>query len=89
MLLTILLCNCSILPMIITYTKHAEEMLKERELSRSLVEETVVKPDWVEPGVETTSAFKRTQGKVLRVECAKISGNEVRVITAFYDRRKK
>jgi len=44
-LLTILLCNCSISSVIITYTKHAEEMLRERELSRSLVEATVVKPD--------------------------------------------
>lgn len=88
-LLTILLCNCSISFVIITYAKHAEEMLDERELPRSLVEKTVVKPDWVETGTETTSAFKRAEGKVLRVTYVKKTDNELRVITAFYDRRKK
>lgn len=75
--------------MTIKFTKHAEDMLKERKIDISLVESAVQNPDWKEDGEdELWHAFKRVGSKVLRVV---IKGKEkpYTVITTYYDRRVK
>ncbi|MDI6916542.1 MAG: DUF4258 domain-containing protein [Thermoplasmatales archaeon] len=75
--------------MIIKFTKHAEDMLKERNIDRNLVESAVQNPDWKEaPKNELWCAFKRVGVKVLRVV---VKGEEkpYTVITAYYNKRLK
>lgn len=71
------------------FTKHAEEMLQERGLSKDLIVDIVLSPDWTEPETEEVwHAFRRIGERVLRVV---VKGKEepYLVITAFYDRRLK
>jgi spore maturation protein CgeB len=71
----------------IKFTKHAEDMLKERNFTKHEILSVIEKPDWKEEKQEEIwHAFKRSQNKVLRVV---IKGKEepYTVITMFYDKR--
>ena len=71
------------------FTKHAEDMLRERGLSKELVVDTVFNPDWTERETEEVwHAFRRVGDKILRVVVKGEEGTYL-VITAFFDRRLK
>ena len=72
----------------IIFTKHAEEMLVEREFPKELIEDIVTKPEWTEASDEDIwYAFKRIREKVLRVV---VNGkNPSIVLTMYFDRRIK
>jgi len=73
----------------VRFTKHAEDMLRERELPRELVVDTVLNPDWTEWETEEVwHAFRRVGERVLRV-VVKGEKEPYLVITAFFDRRLK
>ena len=72
----------------IQYTSHALDVLKERNLSKELVESVIRRPEWKEPvSKEVWCVFRRIGKKVLRV-VVKGRGESYTVITAYYDRRK-
>lgn len=73
----------------VSFTKHAEDMLIEREFTREQIISITEKPDWKqddEDEVDVWHAFKRIGKKVLRVV---VRGREepYTVITMFYDKR--
>ncbi len=73
----------------VSFTKHAEDMLKERKFTKKEIVSIVNNPDWQENDeqeIEIWHAFKRIGKKVLRVV---IKGREepYTVITMFYDKR--
>lgn len=73
----------------VRFTKHAEDMLRERNFPRELIVEAVLNPDWTERETEEIwHAFKRVGERVLRVV---VKGNQepYLVITEFFDRRVK
>jgi hypothetical protein len=73
----------------IEFTKHAEDMLKERNLKKKLIEEAVFNPDWKEErGEDIWHAFRRVGNKVLRV-IVKGKEGSYKIITMYYDRRIK
>ncbi len=73
----------------VRFTKHAEEMLRERSLPKEMIVETVLRPDWTERETEEIwHAFRRIGNKVLRV-VVKGERAPYLVITAFFDRRVK
>jgi spore maturation protein CgeB len=52
----------------IKFTKHAENMLKERNFTKNDILSVIENPDWKEEKEEKVwHAFKRSQNKVLRV----------------------
>lgn len=66
------------------YVPHAEESLAERRLPKSLVEDTVRRPDTVLPGrFGRKIAQKQTGNKLLRVVYEE-RGNVYIVVTAYY-----
>ena len=75
----------------IILTRHAEDMLVEREFERSWIENTILGPDSVEqdqtrPGV--LRAFRRIPergDRVMRVAYV-TTGETIRVLTVFLDR---
>ncbi|MBI3702728.1 MAG: DUF4258 domain-containing protein [Rhizobiales bacterium] len=75
----------------VIFTQHAETMLAERSIERQWVDRTVAEPDAIEPDPERNNVFRafrsipEHQGRVLRVVYA-LSGNQIRIITAFFDR---
>ena len=72
----------------IRYTKHALDVLKERNLNREIVESIVIAPDWKEAvSSDVWCGFKRIGKKVLRV-VIKGKRDTLTVVTAYYDRRK-
>jgi len=79
------------LPRII-FTRHAEEMLAERNIERAWVESTVASPESVEADPkrpEVLRAYRRIPehgGRSLRVVYA-LAGDRVRIVTAFFDRQ--
>ena len=66
--------------------------MAERNLDRSWIERTVRAPDWREsdpadPAVERRFAVLAERGgRVLRVACVE-TATEIRILTAFIDRR--
>jgi hypothetical protein len=73
--------------MTLKFTKHAEDMLEERQIDRSLVEAVIRRPDWTENAEnEIWYAFKRVGPKVLRI-IVKGAKEPFTVITLYYDRR--
>ena len=73
----------------VSFTKHAEDMLQERNFAREEIISIISNPDWLgndESDVKIWHAFKRIGEKVLRVV---IKGRKEPyiVITMFYDRR--
>ena len=71
----------------IKFTKHAENMLKERNFTKNDILSFIENPDWKEEKEEKVwHAFKRSQNKVLRV-VVKGKKEPYTVITMFYDKR--
>lgn len=71
----------------IKFTKHAENMLKERNFTKNDILSVIENPDWKEEKEEKVwHAFKRSQNKVLRV-VVKGKKEPYTVITLFYDKR--
>jgi len=71
----------------IIFTKHAEDILEERNFSKKLIKNTVLNPEEKREGEgEVWYAIKEKEGKYLRVV---VSGKEkpYTVVTAYYDRR--
>ena len=81
-------------PARIIYTRHAEEMLVERDPLSILDRMTITHPDMVEPDPDRPNvlrAYRRIperHGLWLRVAYV-LAGNSVRVITAFFDRAQR
>lgn len=75
----------------LVYTKHAEDMLVERDIDREWVEAAVNLPDFAEPDPSRPNvirAFRKIaehDNRVLRVVYA-ADGDVLRVITIFFDR---
>lgn len=78
----------------LTYTRHAAEMIQERQLLSEWVERTVLEPETTEPDPkhpERTRAFRSVperDGRVLRV-VYRGDGEDFRVITLFLDRGRR
>lgn len=71
----------------VTFTKHAETMLKERNFTKDEIVSVIEKPDWKEEKEDDVwHAFRGSCNKVLRVV---VRGKEepYTVITMFYDKR--
>lgn len=79
---------------LVKFTRHAESMLAERGIERGWVERTINEPDESKPDharPNVTRAFRpipEREGRVLRVVYS-TSDNEIRVITAFFDRARR
>jgi hypothetical protein len=81
-------------PTHISFTRHAEDMLAERNIERAWVELTVASPESVQadpkgPGVYR--AYRRIPehgGRFLRVVYT-LAGEHIRIVTAFFDRQHK
>ena len=77
----------------ITFTRHAETILAERDIDRDWVDRTVREPDEIEPDLERGNfrafrAIPERDGRVLRVVYS-IGNDQIRVITAFFDRARR
>jgi len=77
----------------IILTRHAETVLAERAIDRRWVEQTLQQPDSTEADPErgTVNAFRTIPehgGRILRVTYVN-DGDRLRVITAFFDRRRR
>jgi uncharacterized DUF497 family protein len=76
----------------IVYTRHAEDVMREREIDRAWVEATVREPDWTVPDATTQGAERRFKAissfgdRTLRVACLE-SDAHVRILTVFFDRK--
>ena len=77
-----------------TYTRHAQQMLLERDLKPEWVERSVLEPDSTEPDPkhpERLRAFRTVperDGRVLRVVYAP-EADGFRIITVFLDRGRR
>lgn len=77
----------------IVFTQHAEQMLIERSIERDWIERTIATPDIVESDPDRPDvfrAFKRIPergDRLLRVAYVR-TGETVRVVTAFFDRKR-
>lgn len=78
----------------VTFTKHAEAMLAEREIAREWVERTIEAPDATEPDPQQPDAVRAFRsipengGRVLRVVYVRGADDTARVLTAFFDRNR-
>ena len=78
----------------VSLTRHTADMLAERGIEHQWVDRTVHEPDSIEPDPERGNVFRafrsipERQGRVLRVVYA-LSGNQIRVITAFFNRARR
>jgi Domain of unknown function (DUF4258) len=78
----------------ITFSRHAEEMLIERNIDREWVERAIRQPDIIESDPtrhDVHRAFRAIaehNGRVLRVVYSS-SEDKIRVITAFFDRARR
>lgn len=76
----------------IVYTRHGENVMREREIDRAWVEATVHEPDWVLPDATTQGAERRFKAipefgdRTLRVACLE-SDAHIRILTVFFDRK--
>jgi hypothetical protein len=72
----------------VKFTKHAASMLKERGFTADQVKEAVKNPSWTEKD-GLLHIFKREENKVLHVVGKEETHNVYKVITLYYDRRRK
>jgi hypothetical protein len=76
---------------LLIFTRHAEDMLRERGLDPDWIAITIANPETLEPDPDQPSllrAFRRIPergGRYLRV-VYEVTESETRVITAFFDR---
>ena len=78
-------------PKPLRFTRHAQDVIVERELDHTWIERTVREPEWSRPdprraGVERRfRAIPEFGGRVLRVACFE-TADEIRILTIFFDR---
>ncbi|BBF92469.1 DUF4258 domain-containing protein [Blastochloris tepida] len=78
----------------IVYTRHAEDVMRERGLKFEWVKRTLASPDQDEPDPDEPTlrrAFKaipERDGRVLRVVYGR-TDDTLRVVTAFFDRDRR
>jgi len=73
----------------VSFTRHAEDMLKERKFTKEEIISIISNPDWRQNDEQETdvwNAFKKVGDKVLRI-VAKGREEPYTVITMFYDKR--
>jgi len=74
------------------FTQHAIDAMAERDLPPALVERTVFEPEWEEPDPHDPVVLRRFRhipergNRVLRVALV-ATPDEIRIISAFLDRR--
>ena len=72
------------------FTSHAENMLKERNIHREWVYQTVMEPSFTEKREDGTIHYLKpiteNAGRTLRVVTNQ-EGQVIRVVTVFFDRR--
>lgn len=79
----------------ILYTRHAEDMLAERQIEREWAERTLLEPqvleaDAAEPDVwRAFRAIPERGGRVLRVVWRWNEGGAILVISAYFDRSRR
>ena len=78
-------------PKPLRFTRHAQTVMQERDLSLAWVEASFRSPEWEEPnhrpGVRRRfRAIPEQGGPVLRVACVE-TDTEIRILSAFLDRR--
>ncbi|MFO8056868.1 MAG: DUF4258 domain-containing protein [bacterium] len=75
-------------------TKHAQEAMEKRRISREWLEHALLQPEWIEPDPvdpaleHRLSAIEEFEGRVLRV-IVNVNADPPRVITVYFDRRRK
>lgn len=68
----------------IEFSKHAEERIKSREISKTRVIETIKNPGKVIVSFRSRQLLQRTYGgKILEV-VTKVEGKKVTIVTAYY-----
>ncbi len=73
--------------MAITYTAHANERMKNRAISKTEVEETLLHPYFTVPSrLDRYIAVKKYGDKYLKVICEK-GNDKITVITVYWTRR--
>ena len=81
-------------PPLFVYTRHAADMLAERQIEAAWVERTVTQPDTREPDpkrpgvMRAFRAIPERDGRILRVAYVS-SDDAVRVLTLFFDRKRQ
>ncbi|MBU7012967.1 MAG: DUF4258 domain-containing protein [Theionarchaea archaeon] len=70
------------------YTKHAEDMMKIRKISKNLIDETLSDPDGIISQNETRINYKVVGDKMLRVIYKK-RGNSYIVITTYLTHKER
>lgn len=76
------------------FTAHSQTVILERQIDRIWVERTIHEPDWREldpSGPPTERRYRRIPecgDRILRVICLE-TDTEIRIITAFLDRKAK
>ena len=76
----------------LAYSAHVRDAIRERELESTWIVRTIRRPEWImpyprRPGVERRyRAIPEHGDRVLRV-AAMEKPDEIRIITAFFDRR--
>jgi len=75
----------------VTFTHHAEDAIREREIDPDWIMRTALDPEWrtpdpYRPGVERRfRSIPEFNNRVLRVACIE-SDIELRIVTVFFDR---
>jgi hypothetical protein len=78
-------------PKPILFTRHAEDVIVERELDRNWIERAVRNPEWSHRDPRRVDVERRFHtipefgNRVLRVACIETE-QEIRVLTVFFDR---
>jgi hypothetical protein len=73
------------------FTRHAEDVIVERELDHNWIERAVREPEWWYPDPQRPSVERRFRaipefgGRILRVACIE-TAEEIRILTVFFDR---
>ncbi len=75
----------------LTFTAHARIRVQERNLTIDWIEDTVRKPDWIDPDPRGANVERRFRAigdagnRILRVVCVE-TDTTVRVISVMFDR---
>ncbi len=75
-------------------TGHAASAVDERKLAITWIEQAALSPNWIEPDTRWPRVERRVRAipehgnRILRVVCVE-TDEEIRIITAFFDRKAK
>ncbi len=75
-------------------TGHAASAVDERKLAITWIKQAALSPDWVQPDIRWPRVERRFRAipeygnRILRVVCME-TDEEIRIITAFFDRKAK